>query len=142
MTKIINTLNNGNKNGAKVGAVNVNSFNVAPDTIVAAPVAATIPLSDLNLYDYFKVAQTTAGTDEFDLPSAAAVGQVITLYAVSAFELRTETETDDINDVASLGYAVIAGDLMTCTKVTATAWTVTKLTILGAAVTVVAGIAA
>jgi hypothetical protein len=141
MTKIINVLNNGNKDGALTGVVEV-GFNVCPDNITAAPTPATLTRSQLNKYNYFKVAQTSASTDEFDLPDAAAIGEKITLYAVSAFELRTETDSNDINNVTNTGYTTTAGDVLTCWKVNATDWMVTKLTILGAAVTVVAGVAA
>ena len=141
MAKIFNLFNNGGKANAKTGEVNVNSFNVSPDTVTAAPVAATLTRGDINVYDYFKVAQTSAATDEFDLPTAANIGEVITIYAVSAFELRTELDADKINNVTAKGYATTAGDLLTCTKVASDNWMVTKLTILGAAVTIVAAIA-
>lgn len=140
MTKIINVLNNGHKDGAKVGEVQINSFNVAPDTITADASPATIATSDLNLYDYWNVTQDDADTDEFDLPDGAAVGQVITLYCVDVFELRTETDTSKINNVASKGYKTALGDLLTCTKVSSTEWVVSSLTKLGAAVTITAGI--
>jgi len=138
MAKIKLVQNDGGKKEAKVGAVKVNSFNVSPDTVVAAPVAVTLSKGDLNLYDYFNVDQTSADTDEFDLPSAADIGDVITLYSVDVFELRTELDADKINNVASKGYTTVVGDVLTCTKVASDNWMVTSLTILGAAVTVVA----
>ena len=141
MAKIWTIFNNGGKSNAKSGVAKINSFNVCPDTITAAPTAATITQAQLNLYDYFKVAQTSAATDEFDLPDVAEVGDVITLYAVSAFELRTQTDADKINNVTATGYTTTAGDVLTCTKVATDNWMVTKLTILGAATTVVAGVA-
>jgi len=144
MTKIINILNNGNKDGAKTGEVIVGSYNVAPTTINAAPTPATISVSDLNKYDFWKVQRTSADTDEFDLPDGAALGQVITLYCVTGFELRTATDSNKINDVASKGFTTVTGDLIKCTKVTAGSagsWIVEKLDKLGAVVTVVAGVA-
>ena len=140
MTKIKNIFNDGEKFGTRVGKLNVNG-NVYPSTISAAPTAASLTRADLNQYDYFKIAQTSASTDEFDLPDAAEVGEVITLFAVSAFELRTETDSNDINNVTNTGYTSTAGDVFTCFKVSSTDFIVTKLTILGAAVTVVAGVA-
>ena len=142
MTKIKNIFNDGSKSGAKVGMVSIAGGNVFAETIVAAPTARLILVSDINQADFFNVAQTSAATDEVDLPDAAEVGTQITLYTVSAFELRTETETYTINNVASTGYTSTAGDKFVCTKTTATNWEVLKTTILGAAVTVVAGVAA
>jgi len=135
-------LNNGNKFGAKVGVVNVNAFNVSPNTITADATPATIPTGELNLYDYWRVTQDDASTDEFDLPDAAAIGQVLTIFCVTAFELRTETDSNDINNVSVKGYTTTAGDVLTCFKVSSTDWLVTSVTILGAAVTVTAGVSA
>lgn len=141
MAKIISVLNSGGAKEARVGAVKVNSFNVSPDTIIADASPATISAGDLNLYDYFLIDQDDADTDEFDLPSAAEIGDVITLFAVDVFELRTELDADKINNVADKGYQTTVGDVLTCTKVASDNWMVTSLTILGAAVTVVAAIA-
>lgn len=142
MAKIINVLNNGNKNGALVGEVMVNSFNVSPNQITADATPATIPDAELNLYDYWNVTRDTADTDEFDLPTAAAIGQVITIYCVTGFELRTELDADKINNVTVKGYKTVTGDVLTCTKVASDNWMVSSLTILGAAVTITAGVAA
>jgi hypothetical protein len=142
MTQIINVLNNGSKAGTKTGVVQVNGFNVSPNTITAAPTPATLSQAELNQYDYWNITQTSAATDEFDLPDAAAIGQVLTFRATTAFELRTETDSNDINNVTNTGYTATAGDVFTAYKVTATDWIVTKVTILGAAATVVAGVAA
>ena len=141
MTQFISTFNDGNKDKTLTGLVQI-GFNVCPTTIEADATPATLTQAQLNKYNYFKIAQDDAATDEFDLPDAAAIGQKITLFAVSAFELRTETDSNDINNVTNTGYTTTAGDVLTCFKVSATDWIVTKLTILGAAVTVVAGEAA
>lgn len=117
MAKIWTIFNNGGKAKAKTGVVKVNSFNVCPDTIVAAPTPATLTAEQLAKYDYFLVDQTSAATDEFDLPDAAEVGDVITLYAVSAFEVRTETDAAEINGVGSFGFTTVAKSTYTCTKV-------------------------
>lgn len=140
MTKIRNLFNNGKRFGAKLGSVNVNSFNVCPDTITAAVIPATLTRAQMNQYDYFNIGSGGA-TNEFDLPDAAEIGEVLTLRATAAFELRTETDGNDINNVPDTGYATTAGDVLTCFKVTSTDWIVKKVTILGAAVTVVAGVA-
>lgn len=126
MTKIRNIFNNGKKNGGKLGVVNVNSYNVCPDTILAdaAGSAAVLTRSQMNLYDFFKVDDVNGSTDQFHLPDAAEVGESFTVYALTAFEMHTETETDTINDTASFGFNTVAGSMYVCTKVTSTAWIV------------------
>jgi len=141
MTKIRNIFNNGERFGAKTGVVQI-GYNVSPDTITADASPATVTRALMNQYNYFKVTRDTADTDEFDLPTAAAIGETITLYCVTGFELRTELDADKINNVPSKGLTTVTGDLVTCTKVASDNWMVTSLTILGAAVTLVAGVAA
>ena len=134
MPKIINVLNNGSKKGAKVGVVNVNSSNVCPTTIVAAPTPALMVVDDFNLYDYFVVDQTSADTDEIDLPDATPTGTQFTIYCADVVELRTETDSIEINGVASKGYTTVALDLIYVTK-TALGWNMWKILEVDGAVT-------
>jgi hypothetical protein len=139
MAKIYTFSNQGGS--AKIGNVYVNALNVAPDTIVAAPTPATINPNLIRDYDFFYVDQTSADTDEIDLPTAAPIGTVIHFYCLDVVEIRTELDTDKINNVASKGYTTTAGDLITCIKVLSDNWVMNKVTILGADTTVVAATA-
>ena len=141
MTKIRNIFNNGKRFGAKLGEVQV-GHNVSPDTITADASPATVTVALMNQYNYFKVTRDTADTDEFDLPTDAEIGYSRTLYCVTGFEIRTELDADKINNVASKGYTFTTGDVVTCTKVASDNWQVTKVTVLAAVVTIVAGVAA
>ncbi|MEK0326933.1 MAG: hypothetical protein QQN63_14645, partial [Nitrosopumilus sp.] len=134
MTQIISTFNNGNKDGTLTGIVQI-GFNVDPSTITAAATPVTLTQSQLNKYNYFKIS-SGGTTNEFDLPDAAAIGQVLTLFAVAAYELRTETDSNDINEDTNVGYAVAAGEVLTCFKVSSTDWLVTSVSVAGVAATV------
>jgi hypothetical protein len=125
MTKITNLYNLGSARGAKVGEVNVNGHNVCPDTITADATPATLTRDQLNQYDWFFVEQDTANTDEFDLPtSITEIGESFVIYANDAFEIRTETETDEINGVGDKGFTTVAKSMYICTKVAAAEWRV------------------
>ena len=134
MTQIISTFNNGNKDGTLTGIVQI-GFNVDPSTITAAATPVTLTQSQLNKYNYFKISSGGA-TNEFDLPDAAAIGQVLTLFAVAAYELRTETDSNDINEDTNVGYAVATGEVLTCFKVYSTDRLVTSVSVAGVAATV------
>ena len=117
MTKITNNFNDGSKAGAKLGVVNVNSYNVCPDIITADASPATITRAQLNQYDFFQVQQDTANTDEFDLPDHAEVGESFVIYALDAFEVRTETDAAEINGATADGFTTVAKSMYICTKV-------------------------
>jgi len=132
MTKIRNIFNNGKKFGAKLGVVNIGSYNVAPNTItaLAAASAPTISRSDMNLYDYFKVDQGTGATNQFHLPDAAELGESFVIYAVTAFEMHTQTVGSEINGDNAGGFNTVAKSMYFCTK---TAHSTDEWAILGIA---------
>jgi hypothetical protein len=114
---------NGGKPTIDAGSLKrVNSFNVYPSTIVATASTGTNLLrSYLDNYEWFNVAQTSAGTDFITLPDAP-VGTVIKLYAVSACKVQGQG-SDTINGVApSTDITLAAASVSTLTKVTSTAW--------------------
>jgi len=142
MTQVISTLNNGSRNGTLTGLVQM-GWNVCPDEITAAPTAATITQAQLNKYNYFTIGNTSANTDEFDLPDLAAIGDTIALYTVDACEIRTTTEADLINAVGSQGLTSTAGDLFFATKIAAASWYIWKyLAADGAVTSLVPGVGA
>lgn len=145
MTKIRNIFNNGKRFGAKVGIVNVNGYNVCPDVITADASPATITRAQLNQYDFFKVQQDTANTDEFDLPDHAEVGESFTIYALDAFEVRTETDAAEINGATADGFTTVAKSMYICTKVppssTADEWRVVAIAEDGSVTTLTVNIA-
>src|SRR5690348_4761617 len=91
---------NGGKPSIDAGSLKrVNAFNVYPSTIVAtASTGTNLPLTHLDNYEWFNVAQTSAGTDFITLP-AAPVGSVIKLFAISACKVQGQG-SDTINGVA------------------------------------------
>lgn len=137
MTKIRNIFNNGKKNGGKLGIVNVNSYNVCPDTIVAdaAGSAATLTRSQLNLYDFFKIDDTNGATDQFHLPDAAEVGESFVLYPLTAVEIHSQTATDEINGTASKGFNSVAKSMYFVTRTSATEWAVLAVAEAGSVTT-------
>lgn len=124
---------NGGKPSIDAGSLKrVNAFNVYPSTIVAtASTGTNLPLTHLDNYEWFNVAQTSAGTDFITLP-AAAVGSVIKLYAISACKVQGQG-SDTINNVApSTDITLAAGSVSTLTKVSATAWLLVQQSSVGA----------
>jgi hypothetical protein len=83
----------------------------------ATPNAGTLTRAELNKYDFFKIDQVNAATNEFDLPDIAEVGDSFVLYAVNPFEVRTATDSDEINGAASFGFVTVAKSTYYCTRV-------------------------
>jgi len=118
MTKIRNIFSNGARFGGKLGVVKIGSRNVCPDTIIAAAAgsAGTLTRAQMNLYDYFKVDDTTGSTDQFHLPAEAELGEQFIIYAVTAFEIHPAVTLSEINGTASFGFNTVAKSTYTCTK--------------------------
>jgi len=124
---------NGGKPSIDAGSLKrVNSFNVYPSTIVAtASTGTNLSKSLLDNYEWFNVAQTSAGTDFITLPDAP-IGTVIVFYAISACKVQGQG-SDTINGVApSTDITMAAGSRSTLVKNTATAWTLTHVAANGA----------
>jgi hypothetical protein len=104
------------------------SMNLAPVTYVATAAGLQLTLSDINKYDLFNVAQTSAATDLIFLPTSAPVGTVISFVSVSAVKIKavvgTGIGTNGGTDVQ--GITTVAGDLHEFTRTTATNWVVSK----------------
>lgn len=83
MAKISNVRNDG-KGHITTGPKNANSYNVKPVNVVATSSGATLAQSDLDNFDFFNVAQTSAGTDKIFLASGIDIGAEFRLYCVSA----------------------------------------------------------
>lgn len=114
---------NGGKPTIDAGSLKrVNSFNVYPHTVVATATTGTnLSKALLDNYEWFNVAQTSAGTDFITLPDAP-IGTTIKLYAVSACKVQGQG-SDTINGVApSTDISLAAGSISTLTKTTASAW--------------------
>ena len=134
MTVIKAIYNAGGQKLAKTGLVNLHSYNICPTTQVAASTPLVLSVDDFKLYDYFVVDQTSADTDEIDLPDATPTGTRFTIYCADVVELRTQTDTIEINGVASKGYTTVALDLIHVTK-TALGWNMWKILEADGAVT-------
>jgi hypothetical protein len=114
------------------GVKNINAGNVYGSTLVAlATTGLTFDISLLSNYDWFNVAQTSAGTDFISLPASIAVGTVIKLYAISA--CKVEATGGNINGIAATtDITLAAASLSTLQKVTSTNWVLTQLSSAGA----------
>lgn len=130
----IKTSENGGDAMTKTGLVQVNSKNVKPTTTVAVPAPGTaITLQDVKQFDFFPVAQTSAGTDEITLASDLPVGTEIFLHAASACVVSTIASSGiGINGgTDAQGVAIAANGSMRLIKVSATRWIATAFTSAG-----------
>jgi hypothetical protein len=107
--------------------VKTKSGNIYPSTIVAVASPGTpLPIQYLSDYDWFNVAQTGAATNQIILPSAAPIGTVIKLFAVSAVAVKGGIATSGIGINAgadTTAIALAAGSVGEFQRVSATNWT-------------------
>jgi hypothetical protein len=118
---------NGGKPTIDAGSLKrVNSFNVFPSTVVATATTGTnLSRALIDNYEWFNVAQTSAGTDFITLPDCP-IGTVINLYAVSACKVQGQG-SDTINNVApTTDITLAASSVSLLRKTTATAWILTQ----------------
>ncbi len=129
--EIVRLGNGGDPQIAAGSLKRVNSFNVAPITIVAtASAGTTMDTQAYKNYEWFNVAQTSAGTDFITLP-AAPVGTVLMFYAISACKVQG-TASDTINGVApTTDITLAAGSISEIIRTTATTWVLTHRTTAG-----------
>jgi hypothetical protein len=83
---------NGGNPGLKTGPYQVNSYDVRPTNVVAvATTGYTLNQEDLDNYNFFNAAQTSASTDLIILPSSTAlcpVGTELWFFCVSACKVK------------------------------------------------------
>lgn len=125
--------------GSKSGLVAVGgSADLYGSEIVAAPTPFVITADLCKRFGYFQVGNTSGNTDEIDLGDDIPIGTMIHLFATDVFELRTETDTVVMNNIASKGWTVpAADDILHCFKTHATNWQITEETKAGLDVQVV-----
>lgn len=101
----------------------VSGRNVSPNTIVATAAPGTVfPVAELDNYDTFLVDQTSADTDEIQLPLDQPVGTVITLYPQDVVRI-TGIDGEGINGGAeTTEIPCAAGSKITLEKIGATTW--------------------
>jgi len=151
MTKIASKWSNGNPDeqwnsrrydddkldNIQVNSLNVNTYTSAVTAIATTGLTITPAMAADN--DLFFVSNTSAVTDIIKLSDDFPVGTFIHLFATERFNLRTETASDKINEVASKGWAVPAvDDILHCLKTHTDAWIVTEETKAGLDVAVIA----
>lgn len=129
-----NGSNGGDSTLAPAGFINVNSKNPDPITTVATAAGVLIGLPDANPYDFFAVAQTSAGTDSVRLASELPVGTTLEFFAISAFTIKTVTSSGiGINGgTDAQGVAIAANTSAILRKVSATRWICTAFSTAGA----------
>jgi hypothetical protein len=126
-------IGNGGDGAIHAGSLKrANSFNVAPTTLVAtASTGTTMDVNSHKNYEWYNVAQTSAGTDFITLP-ASPIGTVFVFYAISACKVQG-TASDTINGVApSTDITLPAGSRSEIVRNTATTWTLTQYSAAGA----------
>lgn len=125
--------------GSKSGLVAVGgSVDVYGSNLVAAPTPFVITADLAKRFGFFNVENTSANTDEIDLGDDIPIGTLVHIMATEAFELRTQTDTVVMNNIASKGWTIpAAGDILHCLKTGATNWQITEETKAGLDVQVV-----
>jgi hypothetical protein len=90
----------------------VNALNVSPQAaLVATAAGLTFNIYDLDNYEMFDVAQTSAGTDFIILPDTLPRGAVIWLQAASAISIACPTGSSvTLNNVAAPAKGTIAAN--------------------------------
>lgn len=134
MAKIFHIGNGGDPN-IHSGVKQINFKNVKPTTVVAVPAPGTIiPVADFADFDFFVVAQTSAGTDEITLPTGLPVGATVELQATSAVVVTVEAGSGiGINGgTDTQGVALAANASMILRKVSATRIIATHFSTAGA----------
>lgn len=134
MSRIVNTRNNGNS-AVRTGEVLVNSKNVDPQTIVATPTAGTIlSVAKNDSFDFFNVAQTSAGTDRIRLASGLPVGTTIEMFVVSAVAVGCEASSGQgVNGGTDAQFVSLTANTSAIfRKVSATRWICTAFSTAGA----------
>lgn len=132
MAKIVNTRNNGNPS-IRYGEVVVNSKNLSPVALTATASGYTLTQANIDSYDMFNVAQTSASTDKIVLPSTFPVGTVLEFFFVSAASIGVATgASQTINNGAdTTKVACAASTSAEVRKVSSTRWIVTAYAAAG-----------
>lgn len=132
MSVFYNTRNNGDPT-IPYGIQRTNSRNVSPNTIVATPTTGTLlPLSTLNTFDMFAVAQTSAATDLIILPDAP-IGTEIVFRSISAVKIKAAASSGigTNGGTDAQGITTVAGDIHVFFRASATNWIVSKTVAAG-----------
>lgn len=123
MARIRQTHASGKSRRSRNRDVNVNSYNVDPDAIVATA-SGTDFEGNLGDFDYFVVTQESADTDILRLPSDLKIGACITFFAQDSFELGSDVGTgvgiNDENDSTTI--SVTQGSVIELVKSNSVNW--------------------
>lgn len=125
---------NGGKSSVPYGFQKANSRNLKPTTVVAlATTGQAITTADLDAFDMFNVAQTSAATDLIILPTDAAQGTQIVFYSISAVKIKAATGSGigTNGGTDAQGITTVAGDTHVFFKANATNWIVSKTVAAG-----------
>lgn len=126
MAKVYSTENGGYpqiQRGLKL----VNSLNLAPVTIVATAAGTQLTSNDIDNYELFTAAQTSAGTDLILLPNVAQapIGTKVFFAAASIARIKAGANGSGltINGAAdTTSVPLVVGGLAEFTKMSATNW--------------------
>lgn len=117
-----------------LGIKSAGSWNVAPSNLVATSAGTQMTISDIDNYEFFNAAQTSAATDLILLPTAAPVGTVINFFCVSACKVKAVAGTGigTNGGTDAQGITLVANGLARFQRVSASNWIVTAFTSAGA----------
>lgn len=127
---------NGGIPSINIGLFNVNSLNLAPQTVIATAAPGTqLSQGDTDKYELFNVAQTSAATDLVLLPVTAPIGTFIAFVATSIARVKAGANASGltINNAAdTLSVPLAVGSRVEFFKQSATNWTSQTISNAGA----------
>ncbi len=127
---------NGGVPTISLGLYNVNSLNFAPYTVVATAAPGTVlTQGDIDRFELFTVAQTSAATDLVLLPVVAPIGTKVHFVATSVARIKAGANGSGltINGAAdTLSVPLVVGGLAEFTKISATNWMCQQFSAAGA----------
>lgn len=126
---------NGGVPTISLGLFNVNSLNIAPYTVVATAAGTLLNQGDIDKFELFTVAQTSAATDLVLLPVVAPIGTKVHFVATSVARIKAGANGSGltINGAAdTLSVPLVVGGLAEFTKISATNWMCQQFSAAGA----------
>lgn len=101
--------------GIRQGEIAVNSWNVSPVTVTATAAGRALTPLEIDQYDFFNAAQTSASTDSIVLPNSLPVGTEIRIQTASAISIQCPSGSSVLlNNVAAPAKGALAAN---CTAV-------------------------
>ncbi len=134
MSKVYNVRNGGDPS-VLLGQKVVGSYNLAPVGLTATSSGYQMTQADINNYEIFSVAQTSADTDKILLPVTAPIGTLVVFVATSVARVKAGADSSGltINNAAdTTSVPLVVGARTEFRKQSATNWACNHFSIAGA----------